>query len=95
MNGWKRWLTLLFLVVVLVGASSVAYAFLGGLKWSGTFEATPADIAWEYKVIALSPNARIEDGAFEEELNKFGKDGWEFVQLVTTQSGGYYIMKRA
>ncbi len=86
---------IIILIVLLLTLATSAYAFLGGLKWSGTFEATPADIAWEYKVVSLSANTRIEDGAFEEELNKLGKDGWELVTLVTTQTGGYYIMKRA
>ena len=88
-----------FVVMLSIAAfltlSGVAYAFSGGGKWTGTFQAEHAEASWEYKVIPISQASRIEDGTFEGELNKLGNEGWELAAVVTTQSGGYYIMKRA
>lgn len=46
---------------------------------------------WEYKVIALTVKRKFLSGQFdaqsvEDELNKFGQDGWELVRMegVTT-----------
>lgn len=88
-----KWRIFLFgLTVVMMSAT--AYAFLGGLKWTGTFETAVQKLSWEYRAVALSATSGITDGSFENELNQLGSDGWELGALVTTQSGGYYIMKR-
>jgi len=41
---------------------------------------------WEYKVIALTVKRKFLSGQFdaqsvEDELNKFGQDGWELVRM--------------
>ena len=84
----------MWLIVILFGMSTAAYAFMGG-KWTGTFEAEKGETTWEYRVVSISAASRIEDGGFEAELNKLGREGWELAEVVTTQSGGYYIMKRS
>ncbi|MBI4388350.1 MAG: DUF4177 domain-containing protein [Candidatus Omnitrophica bacterium] len=101
MNTKKRFWSFLIVLLILCGFCGAAYAFLGGLKWSGTFETTPAEVVWEYKVVTLPLNLSIEDGAFEEELNRLGHDGWELEEMIFSSPksgaqalGGYYIMKR-
>ncbi|GEM_PF-3393908 len=81
-------------ILLVVFVSTTAYAFLGGVKWTGKLEASVEKIEWEYRVVSLSSDMRIEDGSFETDLNKLGKEGWELEALVTTQAGGYYVMKR-
>ena len=85
--------TCCFLILVLF-ATTTAYAFLGGVKWNGTIEATAEKVVWEYRVIPLSLDTRITDGSFEKELNDLGSEGWELEALVTNQTGGYYVMKK-
>jgi len=41
---------------------------------------------WEYKVVALTVKRKFLSGQFdaqsvEDELNKFGKEGWELVRM--------------
>ncbi|MBI4431426.1 MAG: hypothetical protein HY587_06915 [Candidatus Omnitrophica bacterium] len=78
-------------ILLIVFMSATAYAFLGGLKWTGTIEARVDKVTWEYRVISLT-DAKLP--VFENELNELGRDGWELGALVTTQTGGYYVMKR-
>jgi hypothetical protein len=49
----------------------------------------PAIVSWEYKVI--TPTATTEASGIEEQLNKPGKDGWEF----SWAGPGAFIFKRA
>ncbi len=87
----KRCLSFFILVLL---TTTTAHAFLGGVKWTGKLEASVEKIEWEYRVVSLSSDMRIEDGSFESDLNGLGKEGWELEALVTTQAGGYYVMKR-
>ena len=84
----------LFLIITSVLFTSSANAFMGGLRWKGTFESELTDIKWEYKVVALTDATGIADGSFEQELNNLGTQGWELETVVLTQSSGYYIMKK-
>ena len=89
----KKWGRTLVLVVFLLTLAATAHACLG-VRWKVTFEAVPSEVKWEYRVVSISLDSRIEDGTFERELNELGAGGWELSEIVVTQSIGYYIMKR-
>jgi len=47
---------------------------------------------WEYKQIIR--NLKTEQLMNEEELNKFGKDGWELVSVVANTKTARFYFKR-
>jgi Domain of unknown function (DUF4177) len=47
---------------------------------------------WQYKLITR--NVAKEETPSEEELNRFGKDGWELVSIVSDKSLVHFYFKR-
>jgi hypothetical protein len=48
--------------------------------------------AWEYKV--LLKDASDDSARTQEELNEFGRDGWELVAIVPVPNGVQLYLKR-
>lgn len=51
----------------------------------------PLEEQWEYKARNL---AKVAGMSLENDFNKFGQQGWEFVAMATGGSEGYAIFKR-
>jgi hypothetical protein len=49
---------------------------------------------WEYKTLALSPDAEVNDGG-RSQLNQLGMEGWDLCAAVERQQGGpFFVLKR-